>query len=66
MVKYIIYLLLAFLLIDHLWSHYGPKIINTVASEFTNKPTRVIEEGEERKSIIDGVMEKLKRALERR
>jgi transcription antitermination factor NusA-like protein len=59
MVKYILYLLLAFLVIDHVWTHFGPKIINSIASELAGKETKVVEESQDRKSILDNTLDKL-------
>jgi len=64
MVRYILYLLIAFLIIDHVWTHFGPKIINTIASHLAGKEVKVVEEKEERKSLIDVVIEKLKKTYE--
>ncbi|SNZ12090.1 hypothetical protein [Hydrogenobacter hydrogenophilus] len=59
MVKYIVYLLLSFLIIDHVWTHFGPKIINSIASELAGKETKVVEEGQDKKSILDNAWDKL-------
>jgi len=64
MVRYVLYLLIAFLIIDHVWTHLGPKIINTVASHLAGKEVKAVEEKEEKKSLIDGVIEKLKKTYE--
>ncbi|MEZ0360526.1 MAG: hypothetical protein ABWK04_01325 [Hydrogenobacter sp.] len=64
MVKYIIYLLLAFLLIDHMWTHFGPKIINAIASDLAGKEVKVVQEDEEKKSVIDNTLEKIKELKE--
>jgi len=64
MVKYIIYAIIFILAVDHFYQHYGYKVINTVASYFSNKPVKVFEEEEERKSIVDNIIEKVKEMYE--
>lgn len=59
MVKYVVYLLLALLIIDHVWTHFGPKIINSIASELAGKETKVVEESQDRKSVLDNTLDKL-------
>ncbi|MCS7285158.1 MAG: hypothetical protein NZ527_05510 [Hydrogenobacter thermophilus] len=66
MVKYIIYLLVAFLIIDHVWTHYGPKIINAVASNLSGKEVKVVEENSEKKSVLDNAIEKFQESVLRR
>ncbi|GBC88253.1 hypothetical protein HRbin13_00373 [bacterium HR13] len=66
MVKYIIYLLVAFLIIDHVWTHYGPKIINAVASNLSGKEVKVVEENSEKKSVLDNAIEKFQENVLRR
>ncbi|ADO45470.1 hypothetical protein Hydth_1077 [Hydrogenobacter thermophilus TK-6] len=65
MVKYIIYMLVAFLIIDHVWTHYGPKIINAIASDLMGKETKVVEEDSERKSVLDNGIERLNHLKEK-
>ncbi len=59
MVKYIVYLFLAFLIIDHVWTHFGPKIINSIASELAGKEIKVVEETQDKKSVLDHAWDKL-------
>ncbi|MGC8852115.1 MAG: hypothetical protein ACP5P0_00760 [Hydrogenobacter sp.] len=59
MMKYIVYLLLAFLIIDHVWTHFGPKIINSIASELAGKEIKVVEETQDKKSVLDHAWDKL-------
>ncbi|QWK20367.1 MAG: hypothetical protein KNN13_03305 [Hydrogenobacter thermophilus] len=66
MVKYIIYLLVALLIIDHVWTHYGPKIINAVASNLSGKEVKVVEENSEKKSVLDNAIEKFQENVLRR
>ena len=61
MIKWILALAFAFLAIDHLWIHYGPKVINYLAKGLSGKEVEAVEEREEeRKSIIDTLVDKAK------
>ncbi len=64
MLKYIIYAIIFILAVDHFYQHYGYRIINTVASYFSQKPVKVFEEEEERKSMVDNIIERLKKTME--
>ncbi len=59
MLRWIVGLALIFLLIDHVWVHYGPRIINSVASYLSGKEVRAVEEKADKKSIVDTLLERL-------
>ncbi len=64
MLKYIIYAIIFVLAVDHFYQHYGYKVINSIATYFSQKPVKVFEEEEERKSMLDNIIERVKKAVE--
>ncbi len=64
MLKYIIYAIIFVLVVDHFYQHYGYKLVNSIASYFSEKPVKVFEEEKERKSMIDNIIEKVRKTIE--
>ena len=64
MLKYIIYAIIFVLAVDHFYQHYGYKVVNSIASYFSEKPVKVFEEEKERKSMIDNIIEKVRKTIE--
>lgn len=72
MVKWLLGLLVAFLVIDHLWVHYGGPFFEKLRADYREDlkksgiETQDIQiQQEYRKSILDQLLEKLKSALNR-
>jgi len=63
MFRYILYVAAAFLIADHVYTHWGPEIINWVASRFMGREVTVVKEPPYRESIIDKVVHSLKEKL---
>lgn len=70
MVKWIVGLILAFLLIDHVWVHYGGPLAERLRGEYREELKKGTIEKEEvpleqsyRKSILDELWEKVKGVL---
>jgi len=60
MLRYFFYVVAVFLLADHLYTHWGPEVINWVASRFLGEEITVVDEPPHRKSSLDRVMDKVK------
>jgi hypothetical protein len=66
MVRWNLYLLVDFLIIDHLWVHYGGPFIERLRSEYTQKLKKNPEwqkvelEQAYKQSILDNLWEKIK------
>jgi hypothetical protein len=66
MVKWILYLLVGFLIIDHLWVHYGGPFIERLRGEYAeelekNPEWQKVElEQAHKQSILDKLWEKIK------
>ena len=56
MLRYILYLVVVVLVMDHVYTHYGASVINWVVSKFNNEKTTVIKEAPYRESIIDKII----------
>jgi len=54
MLRYVLCLSVVFLLIDHIYTHWGPEIINWVASGFLGREVTVVEEPPHRESRGSG------------
>lgn len=72
MVKWIVGIILAFTLIDHLWVHYGGPLAERLRGEYREELKKGVIEKEEvhiqqsyRKSIIDEVWERIKKVLKK-
>ncbi len=72
MVKWIVGIILAFILIDHLWVHYGGPLAERLRGEYREELKKGAIEKEEvplqqsyRKSIIDEVWERIKKVLKK-
>jgi len=72
MVKWIAGIILAFLLIDHLWVHYGGPLAERLRGQYREELKKGDIEKEEvplqqsyRKSIIDEAWERIKNALKK-
>lgn len=64
MLRYVVYIALIFVLVDHVFTHWGPEIINKVASGFLGREVVVVEESPYRESLIDKVVNKVKEKFE--
>ncbi|MEJ7554487.1 MAG: hypothetical protein WKI50_00945 [Aquificaceae bacterium] len=72
MVRWIVGIILAFILIDHLWVHYGGPLVERLRGEYREELKKGVIEKEEvhlqqsyRKSIIDEVWERIKKVLKK-
>ncbi|EDP74896.1 hypothetical protein [Hydrogenivirga sp. 128-5-R1-1] len=65
MLRYLLYVALVFLLADHVFTHWGPEIINWLASQFLGREVVVVEEAPYRESLIDKVVHEVRDKLER-
>jgi len=72
MVRWIVGIIIAFLLIDHVWVHYGSPIIDRCRGEYreelkkaTNEKEIVPIEQAYRKSLLDELWEKVKGLIKR-
>ena len=48
---------------DHVYTHYAPSLINSVASFFEGKQVEIIKEKKDAKSLIDKILERIKENL---
>ena len=53
MIRYLLYIGAVFLIADHVYTHWGPEIINWVASKFSGRQVKIVEGAPYRESIID-------------
>ena len=60
MVRYLTLIVVVFLIADHIYTHWGPQIINSVASHFMGKETKIVEEPPYKESVIDKGIKKIK------
>ena len=60
MLRYILYVATVFVIVDHVFTHYGPEIINWLASSFLGREVVVVEEAPYRESLIDKVVKAVK------
>jgi len=65
MFRYVLYVAATFLIVDHVYTHWGPGIINSIASGFLGRKVTVVEEAPYRESIIDRAIKEIKRKLGR-
>ncbi len=65
MLRYLVYLALVFLIVDHLYTHYGPEIINRAASTFMGREITVVEKPTHRESVLDRIVKKVREFLGR-
>lgn len=72
MVRWITGIIIAFLVIDHVWIHYGSPIVDKLRSEYRKELKKGAVEKKEvpleqayRKSILDKLWEKTKEAIKR-
>ena len=70
--RWILGIILAFLLIDHLWVHYGGPLAERLRGQYREELKKGVIEKEEvhlqqsyRKSIIDEVWERIKKVLKK-
>ncbi|MDQ7038324.1 MAG: hypothetical protein Q9N26_03880 [Aquificota bacterium] len=63
MLRYIVYIVLTFLIVDHLYTHWGPEIINRVASSFMGRDVTLVDEPPHRESIIDRAVKEVKELI---
>ncbi|NPA40961.1 MAG: hypothetical protein GXO18_01655 [Aquificae bacterium] len=64
MLRYILYIAVVFIVADHVYTHWGPEIINWVASNFLGREVVVVEEAPYRESLIDKVIKGIKERIE--
>jgi len=64
MLRYILYVGVVFILADHIFTHWGPEIINWFASQFLGREVVVVEEAPYRESLIDRVVQEIRDKLE--
>jgi len=64
MLRYLIYVVLVFLTADHIYTHWGPEIINKVASSLMGKKVVVVEEAPYRESLIDKLVKNVIEKIE--
>ncbi|WP_457599870.1 hypothetical protein [Hydrogenivirga sp.] len=64
MLRYIVYVAAVFIIADHVFTHWGPEIINWLASRFLGREVTVVEEAPYRESLIDKVVHGIKEKLE--
>ncbi len=60
MVKYALYFLIVILVADHIYTHYAPPLINSIASFYEGRKVEVIKEDKDAKSLLDKIIEKIK------
>ncbi len=65
MLRYVLYLGVVFLLIDHIYTHWGPEIVNRVASGFLGREVTVVEEPPHRESVIDKMLKEVRERVNR-
>jgi len=65
MFRYVLYVAIVFLIADHVYTHWGPEVINWVASKFIGREVTVIEGTPHRESIIDKVVHAVKEKVGR-
>ncbi len=64
MVRYLLYIGVVFLIVDHVYTHWGPEIINWLASKFMGRQVVVVEGAPYRESLIDKVIKTVKEKAE--
>ena len=64
MVRYLLYIGAVFLIADHVYTHWGPEIINWLASKFMGRQVVVVEGAPYRESLIDKVIKTVKEKAE--
>jgi hypothetical protein len=64
MLRYILYFVAVFLVADHVFTHWGPEVINWLASSFLGREVTVVEEAPYRESLIDRVIESIRDKIE--
>ena len=67
MIKWLIYLLIAFLLIDHFWVHYGGPFLESMRGSYREELKKATQNWEQvqtqqlyKQSILDKILEKLR------
>ncbi|RLJ69758.1 hypothetical protein BCF55_0013 [Hydrogenivirga caldilitoris] len=63
MLRYILYVAAVFIIADHVFTHWGPEIINWLASSFLGRDVTVVEEAPYRESLIDKVIQSVRDKL---
>ncbi len=63
MLRYIIYIVAVFLIIDHVYTHWGPQIINSLASSFMGRKVTVVEDSPYKESIIDKLIKEVNNSV---
>ena len=56
MIRYLLYIGAVLLIADHVYTHWGPEIINWAASKFMGRQTTVVEKAPHRESMIDRIV----------
>lgn len=65
MVRYILLIAVFYLIVDHLYTHWGPSLINWVASKVSGKEVSVVEGSPYKESLIDRVKKVLEEKFRR-
>jgi hypothetical protein len=65
MLRTLIYIAVVFLIVDHLYTHWGPEIVNRAASTFMGRPVTVVEKPPHRESVLDRIVKKVRETLGR-
>lgn len=72
MIRWLLGLLIAFLIIDHLWVHLGGPFVERLRGEYREEIKSMVKEGQEvklvqshRQSIIDQLIQKVKSLLKK-
>ena len=64
MIRYLFYAGAILLILDHIYTHWGPEIINGVAGKFVGRQVEIVKEAPYRQSIIDKVIKAIVDRLE--
>ncbi len=63
MLRYVLYIAVVFLVADHVYTHWGPQIINWIVNNLTGEEAKVVKQPPHRESLIDRLIEELKDKL---
>ncbi len=54
-----------FLIVDHVYTHWGPEVVNWVASGFLGREVTVVDEPPYRESVIDKAVKEIREGIEK-
>ncbi len=63
MVRYALYFLIIIIVADHIYTHYVPPLVNSIASFYEGRQVKVLEEDKDAKSLLDKIVDKVKENL---